>query len=370
MSLSELTGQFDFDGRILKIGDGVSNPDAVTVRQLRALETALQGQLDIIFGNRPLEERFVVPGGGQTVFDATTITWIDDNTEKDISVYVNGDRQDQDELGGAAQDFKKNSATQIEFSYTLPENAKVIIRSELPAIIAEDIATNPYFVAYITGETDNLIEIGQQYDIGDAKLGVYRNGLYLTDETSLILPPINFYYEFDNVSVILGLAANANEVIEFVHQLDIPTSRVTQTSLTGTVLTVPTYATGTDRLRVYRNGMLMNAAGLGDLTDQYVETSPTSITLSVAATSDEYFTFEQMALTPDFRDDQDGATGTTITVPAYTMGDDRLLIFRNGLLMHNDGTGDAITKYVEASVTTITLTTAALASEVFTAIYK
>jgi hypothetical protein len=45
-------------------------------------------------------------------------------------VFVNDRRAFVDPLGGSTRDYKKNSISQIEFSYTVPEGSTVLIRQE------------------------------------------------------------------------------------------------------------------------------------------------------------------------------------------------------------------------------------------------
>jgi len=105
---------------------------ALVVTQGSSLTNAiseLDSQVNAILTDNPEEEDFIVGVGGQTIFTATTMNWNALNTVVDILVFVNGKKQKQDTTGGLTQDFRKNSTTQIEFSYTIPENARVTIHS-------------------------------------------------------------------------------------------------------------------------------------------------------------------------------------------------------------------------------------------------
>lgn len=76
------------------------------------------------------EEVFDVGIGGTTTITATTITWDTDNAVPDIQVYVNGVKQQQDYADDGSGDYKKTSDNDLLFYYTVPQNARVIIRDE------------------------------------------------------------------------------------------------------------------------------------------------------------------------------------------------------------------------------------------------
>ena len=77
------------------------------------------------------EDWQTVVGVPQLQFNTTNVTMIFDNTKLDVQVYINGVRMRQATDGTAATgEFKKNSATQIEFFQAIPVNARVCIRDE------------------------------------------------------------------------------------------------------------------------------------------------------------------------------------------------------------------------------------------------
>jgi hypothetical protein len=128
---------------------------------------------------------------------------------------------------------------------------------------------------------------------------------------------------------------------------------------------------GDDSLRVFRNGVLMNTDSLGDPQDQYSETSSTSITLALAPSVDEIFTFIS-GDAPTFRDDRSGLTGTVISsIPSYSVGSGEMLVYRNGVLIFNSTIlGNIEQRYQETTSTSITLEDAAEVGETFTFISK
>jgi len=108
-------------------------------------------------------------------------------------------------------------------------------------------------------------------------------------------------------------------------------------------------------------------------TDQrYTETSNTSITLDTAAQVDETFKV-YIGSTPDWRESDDGFVGLSITIPnskTFTPGDSKMLVFRNGVLLHNSvAVGTGAMRYQEAGNNGITLEDAATASDFFEFIY-
>lgn len=310
--------------------------------------------------NSGLEEKQEVGIGGQSIFNATTLQWNASNLIWDVLVFVNGRKQSQDTTGGLAEDFRKNSGTQIEFSYTVPENAKVTFRVENPLALPMPVG---FFRTDQVATGGITAFVGHVYNMGNDSLQAFRNGVQMD---TLGLYPITSYIENSNKFIKLGLAASFPEVLSYIG-LPTPTYRQFNSSLTGTVLSVPTYTMGDERLLVLRNGLLMNTASMGGALDQYSETSTTSITLTSAAVANEIFEYLYLASITS-RDDVTGVTGTVIVVPtAYTMGNQRLLVFKNGTLMFNSLTlGGAQDRYQETSTTSITTAAAAVATDVFT----
>jgi len=339
--------------------------------------TALQGQADTssssivalfdavskLLGSEPIEETFVVGPGGQAVFAATLISWSDDSTSYDIMVFINGVKRELDPT--LTVGFRKNSDIEIELAEAADEFARVTIRKTLA------FKSPGYFVTYLTGYPGQAQSSTEPYSLGTDRLGVYRNGLYIMRSASLS-DPVDRYLEQSGIAVELGLTAAPSEWFVFVHQKAAPSYKQFNSGLTGAVLTVPSFVLSSDRLRVYRNGILMNAAALGDPTLTYTETSVTSITLGAAALALDYYVFENTAAAPVWREDLDGVVGVTVTFSTtYVLGNARLLLFKNGQLLLNSTTlGIASERYQEATATTVTLETAAVATDVFTAIYQ
>ena len=328
-------------------------------------------ELTYLRANRAKED--VIPSGlgGQTVFNTTSITFEPSNLIPDIAVFVGDRKQIQDTAGGTTFSFRKLLATQIEFSETIPEGVYVTIRLDGYNFVNAQ-AAQAFFRNYVTLAEGVVVPVGSSFDIATGKLQVYRNGLLMVD-SPITGVPVERYSEKSLSSIELGVPSDSGDLWSFYHINTAPSFKVAVTGLAGTLQTVSTYATGTKRLRVFRNGILMNAQGFGDLIYRYVETSSTSITLAAAANLDDTFTFDYAGVAPQWRNDLTGITGLDVDfdVPyVYVPGDKRLQVWRNGVLMCQSLiVGDPVQQYVEDGVASILLTVAAVATDVFTAIY-
>lgn len=78
------------------------------------------------------EEIFLVTApGGQTVFNAVGLSWSTDHNVPDIQVTINGVKYQQSRDGNPAnEDFVKTDADTLTFNFSVPQNAKVVIRDE------------------------------------------------------------------------------------------------------------------------------------------------------------------------------------------------------------------------------------------------
>jgi hypothetical protein len=90
----------------------------------------LDASVNAIVTDIAKEEFQVVGVGGTTTFIATTIAWNVLNSIVDIQVFVDGRKQTQDVTGAGIQDYIKLSSTQIQFSYVVPEFARITVRDE------------------------------------------------------------------------------------------------------------------------------------------------------------------------------------------------------------------------------------------------
>jgi hypothetical protein len=324
---------------------------------------ALFNAVAALLSAEPLEETFLVGVGGQSIFNSTLLVWNVDPTSFDILVFVDGVKRELDPT--FTRGYRKNSTTQIELATPAPYRARVTIRKG-PGLKAPG-----YFVATRTGLAGQTQSSVKPYAVGTDRLGTYRNGVYLM-KTASLSQPIDRFLEQSGIAVELGVTATASEVFTFVHQVAAPSYKFATSGVTGTSISVPAYVQGTKQMRGYRNGLLMNTSGLGDTSLQMSEASTTSIGLVTGAILADYFIFEVVASPPVWRQDLTGLTGTNVTFSApYTLGDTRLLLFKNGQLMLNTTTlGSSPERYQEATTTTVTLGAAAAPADVFTAIYQ
>jgi len=126
------------------------------------------------------------------------------------------------------------------------------------------------------------------------------------------------------------------------------------------------YNLGTNKLDVYRNGrQLFNNGSLGLPVDRYLELTTSTIELGQIAVASDLFSFINEDVDPAFKVIRTGISGVTLAVPEYDMGTGKLRVYRNGILMSTSGSGGLITKYTEATSTTITLEVAATPSDIF-----
>ena len=247
------------------------------------------------------------------------------------------------------------------------EDDRITLRMERNELSSQ--STN-YFFDNVSNVAGRGVPTPDIYTVNSDRLSVWLNGLLLV-KSNTIGDPIDRYEESSPSFVTIGTPITANDVVTFLNQSQSPSSRFVQTGITGTSITVPAYTLGTDRLRVWRNGVLMNNQALGSTIFQYTESSTTTIDLAEAATADEIFIIENAFQAPQFREDITGLTGTTITLAnSYVPGDQHLLVFRNGVLMYKSASlGQPVDRYSESGATTIELVEAATSDEVFSVIY-
>lgn len=240
------------------------------------------------------------------------------------------------------------------------------IRFVNPQIIGTAGDDQAYFVNYLVGQNGSQIPVGALYNTGTERLQVWRNGLAML-RTSSLGDLIDRYQEANTNSITVSQVANPDEVFAMVNHAA-PSPAVTLiTGVSGTVLTIPTYVIGNGALRIFRNGVLLSA-NAGAPTDlKYSETSTSTITLALAASTSDVFKVFKAGTPPQFREVVTGITGLTVSlINTYTLGDKKLLVFRNGLLMSDSTSiGTAETRYQEASTSSITLEVAAVTSDLF-----
>jgi len=234
------------------------------------------------------------------------------------------------------------------------------------------LATAPYWVEYLKQQTGLSILLSQNYDAGTNKLTPYRNGVRMIN--SVIMGDLENRYTELGLNVI-GLKSDAlvDDGWAFINEDVSPAFVYPVTNKNTQDITIPAYTVGDGRLRVWRNGVLMNNAGVGTSAYRYIELDSTTIRLDDVAELTETFLFEYAGVAWSSRQTVTGQVGNTLTVPSYVMGSEKLYVYRNGLLMLNTSDsdlGDNDQRYVEATSTTITLEVGAELSDIFTFIVK
>ncbi|MBK9390481.1 MAG: hypothetical protein IPN68_09905 [Bacteroidetes bacterium] len=110
--------------------------------------------LNVVYNGQAggLEQDFVISStSGQTLFDITDFDFSASNADFDITVFVNGAKQKQSISSGLDTDYRKNSATQVEFARPLNKlGTRVTVRRDVggtitvnPGIDLNSITTNP-----------------------------------------------------------------------------------------------------------------------------------------------------------------------------------------------------------------------------------
>ena len=322
---------------------------------------SLSSMVDKLLSGQPLEDSFTATEG-QTIFTSSLLTWTNDNSNVDILVFRNGDKMAQAASGG---DFHKSSTTQIVFETGLRVNTLVTIRQNIPWSVVVS------FLNYVTGVNGLVVPANSIYNQGTNQLAVYRNGLYMANTSSLGVPA-DRYTENHPYSILLADSTLSSAFFVMWNRLFTPV-RTVSSVITGTTIPVPTYTMGNKTLLVFRGGLLLNAAALGDPDLQYTETDTSHISVLLASTADSLWILEVLPSAPTWRQDQSGVVGITLTFSgAYVMGSKRLFLYKNGALMLNTSIstlGDSNNRYVEATVNSVTLETASVATDVWSAIY-
>jgi hypothetical protein len=270
-------------------------------------------------------------------------------------------------LGGGQEVFLNRTDDNLNFR-TLIAGSGIVLTRLGNTIIIGLAAALAYFRNNITGLAGlTLLNVGNTYEAGVQKLCSYRNGIRINN-TSSVGSSITRFSEVSSTEVTIPVPSIAADVFSFIFDPQAPSGSSLQTGITGTSVGTPVYSLGSDRIRVWRNGLLMNSAGIGPSVGTYTETSTTFITLDVGLISADVVFIQVEANNPLFREDIDSITGLTVTfVNTISGGDDKLLIYRNGSLLHESTTiGDPIDRYTVTGTNTITIEVAAISTDVFT----
>jgi hypothetical protein len=312
----------------------------------------------------PLEERWSV-SGGQTFVSVSGMVFAPENSIPDVEVYKNGVRMTQDRLGGQVEDFRKVSSSEIEFSYGLQNLDRVLFRLERPS--ANHIPSS-FFREYISGRLGKSVPLTPpgRFQVGRDALWVFRNGVYLL-KSSVLGNAVDRYEETSPRFVTTEQRLEISDVVEVVNfgPPEGGSYRFYQGGLTGTPIPVPAYSTGSSQLLAWRNGLLMNAAGIGNAIERYTETSPTVVTLDFGAAPADMFSFENLD-SVIWREDLTGFSGSTIALSNTYSDPERIFVFRNGVLLYRSGVlGEPLDRFSTPSSTSIGLGAPAIASDVF-----
>ena len=227
-----------------------------------------------------------------------------------------------------------------------------------------------YFNDYSTGHTGSLIPTPEVYNQGVKQLSVYRNGLkMIISDTYGGL--VDRYVESGPNNIALALSAEAIDYFHFINEDVTPIYRTVIPGTGSTTITIPEHQTGTNRLKVYRNGLgLLTNVALGSAIERYSVTNSTTIELEVALGTSDFLIVEFAGTDYDFVEDKGNFVGNTLTISNNaTVGDDKTWIYKNGLLLREDPTPTTDT-YIQVDQNNFTLGVNANLTDRFTIIRK
>ena len=260
-------------------------------------------------------------------------------------------------------------------TFTLSQDLLTTDTLEIRLINPQSIGTaaldQPFFRNYLTGQVGLTLPTGSLYNSGTDRLQVFNNGLMLCNDP-VIGTVDERYTEINNNSLLLAEAAEATDVFTLLNHAAPNPSVSVQTGVTSTTLSVPTYIMGSNRLQVYRNGLLMTQNSNATADQRYTEATTTSITLFIAAVASDIFVAFVQGIALNWYQSITSITGTSIPfLSTYTYGDARLQVYRNGILMFNSvtlgGIGDQYQQILAG--TGIVLQDAAISADVFDVYY-
>lgn len=358
-------------------GDSLVEAISINAANINDIAAALlkpyQEQMEVVSGS-PADDNEIQA----TVTAGTTVTIPldsrDSNVQKQyvvgsgsLMIYLNGQElingEDYTEIGSAGA-----LSSTVQFAEDLELGDFLDFRILTPQYFGTTGDSQPFYVNYIIGQNGTQVPVGALYNLGDDKLVIWRNGLFMFNSSS-VGDTILRYQEATANSVSLTQTANPSEIFAFANFED-PSPAITYiTGVTGTVITVPTYTVGNAELIVFKNGKLLSLDASAPTSLKYSETSTTSITLDTAAIVSDTFAIYIAGTPPTWRHSLTGTTGSTLTVPggdSFVNGNQKLLVFRNGYFMYNSTVlGNADERYQENGTTQVDLDEVAVSGDLF-----
>lgn len=324
-----------------------------------------------------------VPPWLQTILraaGANTDPWLEADSDSGGFSRLPGFFKFQLKKAGESDEWVTNTGDGTEFA-SIPSFFRGILREagsdslswlppSIPPVVGDYFRDNP------TNITISTIDTSEAYDLDTDELAVFRNGLRILETVSLG-SPIDRFTETTATRITLGVLSAASDAYALIFDDESGQTGGFSviTSFGGTALTVPTYTLGTGELRIWRNGVLMvkstNIEGIGDAVDRYVENTTTSVTLEVAAVASDIFVAEVLNVAPVFSETQTTVAGSVVTTTnGVTSLDEKLIVYRNGLIMYEGSPGGFVDRYTISGPNSISLSTAAVASDWFTIIKR
>jgi hypothetical protein len=278
---------------------------------------------------------------------------------------------------GVGQVFKDRTGLDLNFRSVKAKALGGLLVEQIGDEILLSLASGSYFRSCSDNHSTTTIPVGESYQLGTKRLMPYKNGVRMINTGSLGVAADRYAENASTTDITVPVAAIAADWFCFINEEGNPdySMLIDGSSLVGaTSLTVPLYTVGTEQFRIWRNGSLMNRSGLGTTTERYSETgSGTSVTINLdeAVAISDVFHIEHLSSPPAYREDIGNFVGSTLTVAtAYTLGNDKAQLYKNGKLINKEGLGTASEQYSETTTTTFTLGSPANLADWYAVIVK
>ena len=298
---------------------------------------------------------------------------------------VGGENNTASNIGtGAGQPFLQKTGINLEFR-NIKAGVGIVITQDGQDIIINAIgggAAAPYFRQLVADAGLGAMTVTlNSYNQGTNKLLVWRNGLVMTIPTAGNAAQHYTESAINQISIPVGVTEidpigfpGNEDVFQFINFDIAPSFKNVVTGISGTIVTTPPFNVGTDRLLVFKGGLLLNAAGLGSLADRYTEDGgggAVNLPGGSPAVAGDVFVLTELDANPLYREDVSLKTGLSFALANSVTDEDKLLLFKNGVHLHNTTTASTSTpsgRYQISGGNTVDLEEAAVASDVWTAI--
>ena len=206
----------------------------------------------------------------------------------------------------------------------------------------------PFYETIDSLDDEFKITLSNPYTRGSDRLEFYRNGV-LSILGTILGGEIDKYQEFSTTEVGLSLHTRPRELFTaFFKGIRILSKGELTEKSNQSVLELPTYTPSGNDLLLYRNGVLMNSDAKGSAIQQYTESGPNEVVLTVPSKVTDIFTF----IISEFqgsREDIDGLANTKTVGLNNSIENGTTLVFRNGILIQNTLLGETVDRYTKVN---------------------